>query len=589
MPSRPANDIHPEDLAVTAREADTRGRFWVHIDADTDRSAPEWARYRAPRPAWRDRAVTMSGFDPGIGPVLDAMRECCVYGVTAKLLRERADAPSAWLDRFGTRERTMLVVDCEADGVRDDLDAWFWLAVHAMPIIRCDRAAFDAPTFFSGTKGPVFRRTTDVLSAAALDCAKEWATREDSVAIAPVSFDSIVVVAANGIAGALAQEAERWGQHPYGYARTSEPPYVGALQTFGVESWVEQLVPTRYEKVILSALDRGARFPGVSLDARRAIAAAEAVAIAEGRPPQGANALVDHTIALIASSAGKADPVSDATISRALSTLKTILDDGNYERGAWISHQGRALFRADVEGLCSRLSAAAAARRVRKTASNAVPIPPLRGVPSRPRNWRSRWLHLTLEDALAFLDALRTRTGAMPFVVTRDGQAVELSSTWVDRETLGMVQGEPFDERTDGWQWLLAAGPRVYLWWPDLSPRPEIRSTGDGLEVASWGHMELHLLGSTARHVMRSVLSHPTGTELREEKFRGPGPWRDVDWKLLRRRVAEVRALLLGPLGAVMPLDLEDTFTLPAAAALDRAGTKHVIAKYAGTRATLPK
>jgi hypothetical protein len=100
--------------------------------------------------------------------------------------------------------------------------------------------------------------------------------------------------------------------------------------------------------------------------------------------------------------------------------------------------------------------------------------------------------------------------------------------------------------------------------------------------------MELHLLGATARHVMRSVLSHPTGTELKEEKFRGAGPWRDVDWKLLRRRVAEVTEVLLGPLGAVMPLDLKDTFTLPVAAAWDKAGTKHVIAKYSGTRATLP-
>jgi hypothetical protein len=88
MPSRPANDIHPEDLAVTAREADTRGRFWVHIDGDADRSGPEWAPYRTPRPAWRNPAVTMSGFDPGVRPVLDAMRECRVYGVTAKLTCE---------------------------------------------------------------------------------------------------------------------------------------------------------------------------------------------------------------------------------------------------------------------------------------------------------------------------------------------------------------------------------------------------------------------------------------------------------------------------------------------------------------------
>lgn len=46
--------------------------------------------------------------------------------------------------------------------------------------------------------------------------------------------------------------------------------------------------------------------------------------------------------------------------------------------------------------------------------------------------------------------------------------------------------------------------------------------------------------------------------------------------------------LLLGPLGAVMPLDLKDTLTLPVAAALDKAGTKQVIAESRGTRATLP-
>jgi hypothetical protein len=74
--------------------------------------------------------------------------------------------------------------------------------------------------------------------------------------------------------------------------------------------------------------------------------------------------------------------------------------------------------------------------------------------------------------------------------------------------------------------------------------------------------------------VLRSTWQHPTGTELRASKFAGAGPWRDVEWPLLRKKVAAVKALIRGPLGAVLQSDARATWTLGAAAMESREGRR---------------
>jgi hypothetical protein len=76
--------------------------------------------------------------------------------------------------------------------------------------------------------------------------------------------------------------------------------------------------------------------------------------------------------------------------------------------------------------------------------------------------------------------------------------------------------------------------------------------------------------------VLRSVWQHPTGTELRQSKFAGAGPWRDVDWSLLRTKVSAVKALIRGPLGGVASSEPRTTWTLRAAAAEAREGRREL-------------
>jgi len=168
----------------------------------------------------------------------------------------------------------------------------------------------------------------------------------------------------------------------------------------------------------------------------------------------------------------------------------------------------------------------------------------------------------------------------------------ELSTSWDAREIVSHIRGCSFEEREGDWPGIgwpeLRLGLGVSFWWPDISPRPVVHGTEVKWEMVSWGHAELLLRGATPGRVLRSEWSYPTGTELRQEKFAGPGPWRDVDWKLLRRKVKDVRALVTGLLGGVAPLDLRDTWTLPAAAETARAGGRVLMGDYFSSAVKLP-
>jgi hypothetical protein len=214
-------------------------------------------------------------------------------------------------------------------------------------------------------------------------------------------------------------------------------------------------------------------------------------------------------------------------------------------------------------------------------------------VHGRPTNWRTKWLHLMLDDAIALIGAVRDETGAIPLVLMKDLTFHELATDWEAREMVSTVRGCPFEERDGDWPGVgwpeLQHGQRVLFWWADVSSRPAARGTEDSWEIDSWGHAELLLRGATPRRVIRSEWSYPTGTELRQEKFAGPGPWQDVDWKLLRRKVKEVGALVTGALGGVAPVDLRDFWTLPVAAASARAGTRVLMGDYFSSAAKLPE
>ncbi|MEP7002813.1 MAG: hypothetical protein ABI969_20140 [bacterium] len=93
------------------------------------------------------------------------------------------------------------------------------------------------------------------------------------------------------------------------------------------------------------------------------------------------------------------------------------------------------------------------------------------------------------------------------------------------------------------------------------------------------------MTGATAEKVLRSSWSHPTGTELKQAKFGGAGPWQDVDWNALRKKTKSVLALVKGALGGVQPVGLRVTWSLPAAAERVRAGARELVGEYSSTPA----
>jgi hypothetical protein len=591
--------LHPEEFASAAATAEAYGgRFWVEVDPGVNRAAAEWRRYEGRGGPWKDGDVTASAFDPVFRILLDAMNGCRVSGLTKTMLARTSDAPVAWLGAHARRSDRTYDIDVHSPGVGDDLDAWWWLVRHAGVCISCDAARLDASTLFTTAPG-VRYRTTRFLPSAVREHAKDAAAIPGSVAIVPLPDGGgwqMMLAASSGLAGSLAQEAVRRCQVPPEVLAASEaPPDVAILATTEASTfWSSGITPDTFEKTVAATLRRGEKYPTIPRDAMRALAAAEGVAIAEGRglPRTDRDGLAELVTTWIVERAEKADALTDATIQLASRTVTAIISAGVSERTRWQSEAGRMLYRAELEGLLKRLHAAQAARQARAHAPNAIPLPALRKVHGRPINWRTQWLHLMLGDAVAFISAVRDATGATPLILMKDLTFRELPSDWDVREMVSRIRGHPFDERDGDWPGIgwpeLQLGTHVRFWWPDVSPRPVAHGTEQNWEIVSWGHAELLLRGATPGRVLRSEWTYPTGTELKQEKFAGPGPWRDVDWKLLRRKVKDVRALVTGVLGGVAPMDVRDTWTLPVAAASARAGARVLMGEYMTSVGTLP-
>ena len=328
----------------------------------------------------------------------------------------------------------------------------------------------------------------------------------------------------------------------------------GVLSTIESSTyWTGDIDAEHFERHLDATLKRGTKHPEIPRDAIRALAAAEGVAIAEGRGPRHPpTEWRTSWPASRASTPRRADPLSDATIELALRTRAAACATRRRGSGAeYTSEEGRAQFRAELDGLRKRLLAAQATRRVRARAPNAVRVPALRQVPAIPINWREISLHMMQEDALALVSALRDETGAVTSVPMSDLTLRAMPFDWDAREMLETIMGEPFDERVGDDRAELVTGLPVFVWWPDVSPAPEIRQAIDGWESVGWGFAQLTLRGATADRVLRSTWQHPTGTEVRESKFSGAGPWRDVAGRCCRKKVSAVKSLIRGPLGGV--------------------------------------
>jgi hypothetical protein len=568
--------IHPEHIASVARDANQRGRFFMAFDGRIERSVDGWARYESERRAWRDERILTKAFDPGFRPILAAMRGCRIFGVTPKLLCTTPYAPIDWLERCTVRAGHALDVVVGADGALSDLGVWWWLCVNASPVVSCDASALDASTLFTIGDGVHFA-STRFFPRTVLAHATAEASRAGTVALAPGASEhgwGMLVVAEPPVAGEIAVQAVRSFPAEEKQVHVHETLDTGILSALESSTfWTGDIDAEHFERNVTAALKRGAKHPETPRDAIRALAAAEGVAIAEGRgptvPPDGMAQLV---AGFAREHAERADPVSDATIELALRTVERVRDAASWEQREYASDEGRAAFRAELDGLRKRLLAAQATRRVRARAPNAVRVSPLRTLPAIPINWQEISLHLMRDDAIALVNALREQTGADTSVPMSDLTLRTMRSDWDTREVLETIMGEPFDERAADAVNRLDTGLPVFVWWPDVSSPPSIRSAIDGWESVGWGFAQLTLRGATTTRVLRSSWQHPTGTELRQPKFGEAGPWREVDWRQLRRKVSAVKALIAGSLGGAQLA--RSTWTLENAIAEERAGRR---------------
>ena len=584
-----ANNLHPEYFAAPAAEADKLGRFCVAISGKAERPAAVWSRY-GKGPARRgDHPITATAFCPAFRIVLAAARECRLFRINPKLKRDNPGAPEAWLEQYATRDGRWLDVDMSAAGVRDDLEAWWWLVRRAEPVLVCDATALDAPTLFSIGGGPWFLGKDRKLASEAH--ARERAGRPGTVSLRPYGDDrcwGLVIIAAPGLAGDLAREAvlrEPLSEEYRTVRATLKTDCLSSVEA--IEYWYYSKVKARsFEKTLVTTLKEGETEPRKADVAFRALLAAEGVAIAEGRGPTDRTADVE-VIEVIQEIVKEADPLGDATLELALRAVQTVAAAGECERTRWVGEEARSSFRAELEGLEKRLAVAVRTRRTRARAPNAVP-PVLPTTPGAPVNWRTSFLHLMLDDAVALIGAARKEIGAVPLILMEDHSFHELATDWDALEALSTIKGQPFEERDGGWL-ALNSGQKVLLWWPGISPRPFFSEEGDGPTIVSWGHAELGLFGATRTHVLRSTWSYPTGTELKRPRFAGAGPWRDVNWPAFRQKMKAMRKLLVGTLGGVAPVDLRDTVTLPVAAASARSGKRAIIGYGVHSKATLPE
>ncbi len=565
-----ANNFHEEYFASMAARAETVGRFIVQLR-------------RAGEPVPGDGPISASSFDPAFHIVLDAARECRVFGITDQLKRDKPGAPEAWLERYSRSVKSALDVDLSAAGVRDDLAAWWWLAMHADLVLACDASALDTARLFSLGDVPMIQSGRG--SRAALRAyARAQVAHPGRVVIeayAAGTFWSVTVMAAPGLVGQLAREALLRAPLPPSEAENADVLDLAILGTMEASTfWSGGIYADNFEKTLASTLRRGEKYPEIPRDAIRALAAAEGVAIAEQRglptPPDGMAQLVSSWAIKLAA---ESDPLSEATIELAERAVRAVADAGVSERERWTSEEARTRYRAEIEGLRKRLQAALAARRTRARAPNAVPVVPMREIPTRPLKWKSSGLHLMLDDAVALIGSIRDETGARPLIAMKDLTFRELTTDWDAREILSSIRGCPFDEQSGDWS-ELKNGTCVRVWWPDVSPRPIVQTTTDGWSVAGWGFAELNCVGATPEVVFQSEWSYPTGRELKEDKFAGAGPWRDVDWGALRRKTKAVMRLMTGPLGGVAGVDMDDTLTMPTAAANVRAGTRRFAGRW---------
>ena len=581
---------NPERLARIAVRAREAARFHIPIN---DRTGAESARDIY----WRV-----------MQPLIGAATSCRLFDVPRQeRVRLAPKAASPVTAHYLKRSRGRIEVDMNHAGVRDDVDFWWSIVDNQLkrPMFTVPLNRVDSVALGSSGDCAVFATLKYDLPSSAVEFAKSQVADGDEICLLPIVHGVIiqaevlrlVVFAAPDVAATLAQASLTHAvnadkphelDRPAALDRGSPGFVYGALDLkykldiIGIGGGD----PERRLQTLLCAVSKRGDWASI----QKALAAAEVIAAIEKRPIErhkwsSANSI--DAAYTVEKWAEDQDMLSEETVRLAQATIASISPEQATDPTILTAELRKSMegsWRLWLGDLTRRLDAAVLARRVRASSPNAAPPVLTRKTLAqlaKPEAWSAFDFYALREDAQAVLDFVREETGARIYTTTADGSLRERTSSWDCREALSEAFDGHFDDRRIVVWRDHKSGIKFRVWWPDVSPPPLVRgrprpadSAGEkllqeltvhprppesSLEVVGWGITAFLFRGGMGigdpqwitdgrPRILRSVFEYPTGRELRRPRYRITGPWSEVDWKALRKKIRQVRAHITGPL-----------------------------------------
>ncbi len=526
--------------------------------------------------------------------IIPTAASSCRLFTTPRLGRRQAAA--ALPDRYVQRRRGRIDVDLAAAGIRKDVDFWRSLMNQGgyAPLFTVSLSRISPGVLVASPEGPIFATLRYHLPATALRFARAQTARGNTVVLALAKMGlavfpgphgeetglELVVFAKPKLAARLAATAvERVGRRD----TMVLPKLLSLAYHLHWNVNIESAGGGDPEKRLRAHLTRAAKRRRDWQVARRAAAAAELVAIAEGRGPDTRDdwpELAREHYAELRTWAAEQDLLGAETVTLARSAARALsparlIDPTLITAPAKAAE--RAEWRESLSDVVRRLDAAILGRKVRAQAPNARPPAATKRVIEElvePKRWAGLRFYALRDDAQALCDFLREETGASLAVKNTTGGLHELKSAYDTIQLLGEAFAGSFDTRKLSFP-EKRRGFAILVWWPAISPGPVVRerrprpedAEEDAMlreltvsqrpprprfEVVGWGYTQLLFRGGCEdpkeRLVLRSAWEYPAEKELERPRYQGAGPWRDVDWPALRRAIRRVRAELQGPL-----------------------------------------
>ena len=578
--------VHPEHIAGSEAQAREWSRFCV-IFGNPDRP--------------RSQAKIEAAFGELLAPLLAEARSGWFF--TRPRVRRKDDGPRddpPAPDGFLMARRGRSEVNFAAPGIRTDRRFWWRASTEGaqVPFFTVPTRLLEKTDFLGPGSGPLYRTFRYDMPASAIHFAKQLVADGETIGVVPSFWEAALelrLFMSPSVAPRIARTLLEFeaGRNPV--LRTFEPPR-NQLQEWADKVRSDLTMRGIYgrdpEKRLLKLLE-GGRNAADCEATQLALAAAEVVANLEGRPLKTTEQLeewAERNQADLRKWAAEQDRLSPEVVALAAEVARGIAVSGALDpklRTQEARDLTRASLEREIEDLVARLKAAGVTRRVQANAPNARPVPvSTKEIEqlAEPESWAQLTFYALQQDVLDFITFAREETGAEFAVATAEGGTEPLESMREIEEVLGGAFDGGLDARTFAKWRERQYGMTLRLWWPDVSPPPRVRERvhekeedDDGritldslrsepepppsaLETVGWGWAALFVKGASIneekydgvaviqRLLLQSSLSYPTGTELKRPRYRGLGPWRDVDWTAFRRKIRLCRAHLIGPL-----------------------------------------